>query len=61
MTDDKERPTVDLHESEWSRKDRPEPFWGHGSPAFFAYSIGSIIAVIIAQTTFAPFLYWLFH
>lgn len=57
MTDDKD--VVDLHPSEWHETGKKEPFWGYGAYEFFAYTIGAIIATIIIQSTFAPFLYWL--
>lgn len=44
--DDKFAKQVDLHESEWSKAGKKEPFWGPGAYWFFNVTLPTLVITI---------------
>lgn len=58
MDDDKEPPFIDLHPSQWERKDHPQPFFGESGKLVLAmfllgvpitYAVSAIVHAAIAE------------
>ncbi|NNU70373.1 hypothetical protein G9X67_34525 [Rhizobium sp. WYCCWR 11152] len=48
--DDKFHKDLDLHESEWSKAGKKEPFWGPGAFWFFNVTLPLfILAIVLSQ------------
>jgi hypothetical protein len=48
--DDKFAKRVDLHESEWSKAGKKEPFWGPGAYWFFNVTLPLfVLAIVLSQ------------
>jgi hypothetical protein len=48
--DDKFSKRVDLHESEWSKAGKKEPFWGPGAYWFFNVTLPLfVLAIVLSQ------------
>lgn len=48
--DDKFAKQVDLHESEWSKAGKKEPFWGPGAYWFFNVTLPLfVLAIVLSQ------------
>lgn len=52
-----EPPIIDLHESQWDRKGKRQPFWGPNAGQFLIYAISMPIAYWIVSTIVSYFRY----
>lgn len=50
MDDEKQPPIIDLHESEWKREGKHEPFWGPNAKSFAIMIPLYIASFLIAKT-----------
>ena len=57
MNDDDDDRFLDLHESEWKRTGKREPFWGPGAYWFFNVTIPTILITAVAADLIAALVY----
>ena len=62
MSDDKEPPVVDLHPSEWSKVDSPQPFLGaNGAYVLIMFALGFPVSALATLLITGELPYWLQH